>query len=444
MKNILIIGAGRSSTSLIKYLLKSSESKGWLVTVADAQPALADEKVAGHQNGLSVWLDVNKPNDRKDLIKRSHIVISMLPAELHFKVARDCIQLRKHLITASYLDPQLSMMGDDVADRGLVFLTEMGLDPGIDHMSAAQQIEDIKSGGGRFTSFRSCAGGLVAPESDDNPWHYKITWNPGNVVGAGLGTAKYLKDGKQKYLPHHRLFQRAELIDIQGLGQYEMYANRDSLRYRADYGLEEIPNIVRGTLRYPGFCEAWDSLIRIGLTENNFPIRDSDKMTYHELVDAFIDEGPGSLATRVAAFLNVPAHSTLMEKLNWLGVFGNRRIRISNATPASILQDLLLDKWKMKEDDKDMVVMQHDLEYERDQQKEISISTLVYKGQDAGATAMSTLVGLPLGIAAELIMEKKISSPGVKIPVTREIYEPVLGALQSFGVDFKHTHKVLS
>ena len=335
MNNILVIGAGRSSSALIKYILQNAQENNWFVTVADADPRLAEKKVGHHPNGRATWLDVTKVNDRRDLIGRADVVVSLLPAHLHLEVGHDCIKLKKHLITASYVSKEMYRLGDEARDRELIFMGEMGLDPGIDHMSAMQKIDEIKSKGGKLTAFRSYTGGLIAPESDDNPWHYKFTWNPRNVVLAGQGTAQYLQDGKFKYIPYNRLFKEYELIDIPGLGEFEAYANRDSLLYREVYGLEGIPNIIRGTLRYRGFCDAWNALIKVGLTDGSYPILDSGNLTYHELMDAYVNKNQigGSVKDRIAQLLEEDPDSEIMKKLEWLGLFRKKKIKLPNATP---------------------------------------------------------------------------------------------------------------
>ncbi|MEN0004773.1 MAG: saccharopine dehydrogenase C-terminal domain-containing protein [Bacteroidota bacterium] len=439
MNNILIIGAGRSATALINYVLEKANEFGWFVTVADADPNLARQKVNGHPCGRSTWLDVMKVNDRKELIGRADVVVSLLPAHLHLEVAHDCIKLKKHLITASYVSHEMYRLGDEARDRELIFMGEMGLDPGIDHMSAMQQIDEIKAKGGKITAFRSYTGGLIAPESDDNPWHYKFTWNPRNVVLAGQGTAQYLENGKFRFIPYNRLFQNYELIDVPEMGEFEVYANRDSLLYRDVYGLSGIPNIQRGTIRYRGFCDAWNALIKLGLTDGSFPILEAGSLSYHEWMEGYVGgrSKDGSVKERVARFLGEEVDSNVMKKLEWLGLFRKKRIKLPNATPALILEHLLLDKWKLKKGDKDMIVMQHEFEYELNQKKKLLTSTLVLKGNNELDTAMSRLVGLPLGIFVKLVMHGKIKSTGVNIPVMKEVYEPVLEELKEYGVVFK-------
>lgn len=445
MNNILIIGAGRSSTALIKYVLDKAKDHNWFVTVADSIPKYAEEKVGNHPNGRPAWLDVMKVNDRRELISRADVVVSLLPAYLHMEVAYDCIKLKKHLITASYVSKDMYSLANEFRDRELIFMGEMGLDPGIDHMSAMKHIEEIQARGGRITAFRSYTGGLIAPESDDNPWHYKITWNPRNVVLAGQGTAQYMEDGKFKYIPYNRLFQEYHMVDVPGMGQYEAYANRDSLLYREVYGLGGIPNILRGTLRAQGYCDAWNALVQIGLTDASFPIVDSGNITYHELMEAYTSSkgGTGSVKERVAQMLEEDPDSQVMEKLEWLGLFRKKKIKLPNATPAMILENLLVEKWKMKPKDKDMIVMHHEFEYELNKQKKLLTSTLVMKGENEVDTAMTKSVGLPLGIFVKLVMQGKITSSGVHIPVKKEVYEPVLQELEEYGVVFTNQEKDL-
>ncbi|HNM26134.1 MAG TPA: saccharopine dehydrogenase C-terminal domain-containing protein, partial [Saprospiraceae bacterium] len=304
--------------------------------------------------------------------------------------------------------------------------------------SAMQRIHQIQAAGGKITAFYSYTGGLVAPESDDNPWHYKFSWNPRNVVLAGQGTAQFLEDGKLKYIPYRRLFKQYKLIDIPSMGQWEVYANRDSLLYREAYGLKDIKTLVRGTIRHRGFCDAWNALVRIGLTDATFPIVDSDKLTYHDLMEAFLgnSEHTGSVKDRIARLIELPPDGDVMKKLEWLGLFSKKRIKVQNATPALILENLLLEKWALKPNDRDMVIMQHVFEYEINRRKRKLTSTLVMKGENSESTAMSKLVGLPLGIFVKLLMLGKISTTGVNIPTMPEVYQPVMQELEGMGVRF--------
>ncbi len=436
MNSILVIGAGRSATALINYLLKHAPENNWQVTVADANLKLAEQKVGGRPNGLATWLDVTKPNDRKDLIQRADLVVSLLPVHLHMEVANDCIRLKKHLVTASYLSKEMYQLSDQARQSDLIFMTEMGLDPGIDHMSMMQTIHEIQASGGKLTGIRSYTGGLVAPESDNNPWRYKITWNPRNVVLAGRGTAQYLEDGKLKYIPYQRIFKSYDVIKIKDLGEFEVYPNRDSLLYREVYGIANIPNIIRGTMRRRGFCDAWGALVQIGLTDETYPILDSDKLTYHGLMEAFVDPGSGSVKDRIAKLLGEKPDSEIMDKLDWLGLFSKKKINLDNASPATILQDLIIDKWRLKPKDKDMIVMRHEFEYKLNGKTKKRQSTLMMKGDDAQNTAMSKLVGLPLGIFVRRVMLGEVKQTGVRLPVSPEVYDPVLEELKAYGLEF--------
>lgn len=445
MSNILIIGAGRSAGSLIQYMLEQAATHHWHITVADADPRMAEDKIKGHPQGKAVMLNVLNADERKKLISSVDMVISLLPPHLHIEAARDCVALGKHLITASYVSKEIQQLDEAIRVKGLIFMGEMGLDPGIDHMSAMQSIHAIKANGGQVTAFRSYTGGLVAPESDTNPWHYKISWNPRNVVLAGQGTAQYMENGQLKFIPYNRLFKDHHLVYIPGMGPYEAYANRDSLSYRSLYEMPEIPSILRGTLRHVGFCDAWNALVQIGLTDASFSIADTAQLTYHQLVEGFMDKHhPGkTLKERVAHFLGMEVGHPVIEKLDWLGLFSNKKIGIPNAGPALILENLLLEKWPLLENDKDMVIMQHEFEYNQAGKKHLKTATLVMKGENRQDTAMAKTVGLPMGILAKLILLEKVQLTGVHIPVMKEVYEPVLEELAQYGVIFEEHDRLL-
>jgi saccharopine dehydrogenase (NADP+, L-glutamate forming) len=445
MNRILVIGAGRSATSLIKYLLEACAKHRWTLTVAEADIELAQKKVGGHTAGKVVKLDAAQPGDRRRLVSDADVVISMLPPGLHHEVALDCIALGKHLFTASYVSPQMYALDEEVQRAGLIFVGELGLDPGIDHMSAIEKIHEIKALGGHLTAFRSYTGGLVAPESDDNPWHYKISWNPRNVVLAGQGTARYLEQGSLKFLPYHRLFDSYRLIDVPGYGKFETYPNRDSLQYRSIYELDDIPTLIRGTIRHRGFCDAWHALVMLGLTDATYQIPASANWTYRQWLASYLPAAASalSLEDRVARVIVRKRVVQVMHQLRWLGLFDDTPIGIPNASPAQILEGLLLRKWSLRPTDKDMVVMQHQFEYELGAQRHLLTSTLVMRGHDADATAMSALVGLPLGIFVRHVMLGHFRKTGVRIPVTPDMYRPVLAELHDFGMEFFEKTKLL-
>jgi saccharopine dehydrogenase-like NADP-dependent oxidoreductase len=440
MNSILIIGAGRSSGALIQYLLEKGKANNWYVTVADTSLDAAKAAVMNHPNGKATWLDVNKPNDRKDTIAKADIVISLLPAHMHVLVAKDCLTLRKHLMTASYVSKEIYELDEYYKNAGIVFMGELGLDPGIDHMSAMKAIHEIHEKGGKLESFKSYCGGLVAPESDDNPWHYKFSWSPRNVILAGQGTALFKQNGQHKYIPYGRLFKLAENIEIPELGTYEAYANRDSLLYEKIYGLEETPTILRATLRHVGFCKAWHAFVKLGVTDDTYPYSTTPKMNYRQWIEGYLLDSENdknkSTKERLAQFLKEEIDSDLMQKMEWLGLFTNTHINLENATSAQILQKLLANKLVLKPEDKDMVLMQHEFVYTMDGKTYKRTSTMKMIGENAKDTAMAKLVGLPLGMFVHHLMTKGFSERGVHIPVSAEVYLPILAELEEHGVRF--------
>ncbi len=450
MQHILILGAGRSATVLIHYMLEEASRYGWQVTVADADMTLAERKVQGHSHGIPLQLDITNDAQRHDAVSKADVVVSLLPVNLHYLVVKDCITYRKHVVTASYVSNEMYSLEQEIRDAAIMMVGEMGLDPGIDHMSAMEKIHSLRDSGCEIESFKSFTGGLVAPESCDNPWKYKFTWNPRNVVLAGQGTAQYFKEGRHKYIPYNRVFEQTEYVHIEGAGEFEAYANRDSLLYKTVYGLDNIPTLIRGTLRYPGYCRAWNSFVKLGWTDDTYPIIESDKMTYRQLVEAYLEgvwkEYPVgyTLQKRLADFLRIDHQDEIIRKLEWLGIFEDKPIRLKNASPAQILQDLLLEKWAMHPEDKDMVVMQHQFVYKQKGERIRLSASMVLKGEDDQVTAMAKLVGMPIGIFVKQIMLGRIQFTGVHIPVIKAIYEPVLAELHDHGVSFTEKEEVLS
>ena len=444
MHQILLLGAGRSASTLISYLLSEAKSNNWFVTVADQQLEIAQQKINGHESGRGVSLNVTDETARKKIIAAHDIIISLLPPQLHDLVSADCLQLKKNLATASYVTRFQQEVQREVKNAGILFLCEMGLDPGIDHMSAMEMIHTLKSEGAEILSFKSATGGLVAPESDTNPWHYKVTWNPRNVVLAGQATSQFLMNGKIHYLPYSRLFLETETVKVKSLGNFEAYANRDSLSYIEKYELQNVPTIIRQTLRSKGYCKAWNALVQLGLTDDSFQLHASKDMTYSQLTASFLNAGKKSVEEQLAKFLGEKKNGDVMQKLKWLGLFGNNKINLKNATPAQAIQQLIEQKWKMNSDDKDMIVMRHEFIYKRGKKKFIREAVLVMKGEDQIHTAMSKTVGLPIGVAVKNILNKTIRQKGVCIPVHQNIYQPVLKELMNYGVVFTENEKQIS
>jgi saccharopine dehydrogenase (NADP+, L-glutamate forming) len=437
MRKIVLIGAGRSSSCLIRYLLEHSEKENWTLIVADVSEHFALQKTGGHPRSRAIKFDINDEVNRTSIISEADVVISMLPAHMHLPVAIECLKQKKHLLTASYVSPEMQALNNAAELSGVLFLNECGLDPGLDHMSAMKIIDEIKSEGGEFDSFKSYTGGLVAPESNDNPWGYKFSWNPRNVILAGQGTARFIEKGNYKYVPYNRLFKSATPVYIDGV-EYGGYANRDSLSYRKHYGLENIPTMIRGTLRYGGYCSAWDIFIQLGLTDDTFTIEDSAHLTYKQLVEAFIPSyiRGTDVAARLAAFTGYGVESNEMKMFEWTGMLSDEVIGLNAATPAQIIQHLLELKWKLKPEDIDLIVMQHLFDYKIGDKNFHLSSSLCIKGEDGTYTAMAKTVGLPMAIATRLLLAGKINLTGVKIPVQKQIYLPVLEELASLGIKF--------
>jgi saccharopine dehydrogenase-like NADP-dependent oxidoreductase len=439
MRTILVIGAGQSSSSLITYLLKKSRAENLLVIVADVSLELAKQKINNYLNGKAIALDIFNEEARRKEIKNADIVISMLPATLHIKVAKDCIEFGKNLITPSYISKEMKLLNDKVVEKGLVFLNEIGLDPGIDHMSAMQVIDTIREKGGKMLLFESFTGGLVAPESDTNLWNYKFTWNPRNVVLAGQGgAAKFLQEGTYKYIPYQKLFRRTELLHINNYGKFEGYANRDSLKYKSVYGLDDILTLYRGTIRRVGFSKAWNIFVQLGMTDDSYTIEDSENMSYRDFTNAFLAYNPNdSVELKLRHYLKIDQDDEVWEKLLELDLFNpNKKVELKNATPAQILEKILKDSWTLEKEDKDMIVMQHLFGYEINGEKEQIKSSMVCIGDDQTYTAMAKTVGLPVGIATIKILNGEIKTPGILLPISKEIYEPILSELKENGILF--------
>ncbi len=498
VKQILLFGAGKSATVLIKYLLSEASNHQWSVVVADASLELVQSKTGKHPNAHAIALDITDTDMRRELIAHSSLVISMMPPALHILIARDCIDLGKHLLTASYADDDIKSLDAQAREKGLLFLCEMGLDPGIDHMSAMQMIQEIRDKGGVIESFKSHCGGLVAPESDDNPWHYKISWNPRNVVLAGKAGAIYRENGQTVDEPYEQLFNpiRQVPVDYPGIGTLSYYPNRNSLPYISVYGLENASTFVRTTLRYPDFMYGWKNLIELKLTDEA-PMYQTDGLSLldfykqhmqrhgfdqwldHKLSERFaktkellenlhklmqieketeksgqeipdhlmlVDEKGelqdidlDLLKQRTASELNHQIHEAnlTLKQLFFLGLDdAETKINKGYCSAADVLQLALEKKLALRDGDKDMIVMLHEIDYSLNHHRYHAESLLVVLGDDHVSTAMAKTVGLPLGIAAKLVLEGKLSMTGVRIPIDPLIYQPVMQELNQLGICF--------
>lgn len=440
MRKVLVIGAGRSASSLIKYLLEKSEEEKLQITIADLSLKLAQKKVNNHKNGRAIEFDIFNEEQRHEEIKNTDIVVSMLPAHMHIEVAKDCITFKKHMVTASYVSKQMQDLDDAAKEKGVILMNEIGLDPGIDHMSAMKILDEIRAKGGNVLLFESFCGGLVAPESDTNLWNYKFTWNPRNVVLAGQGgAAKFIQEGTYKYIPYNKLFRRTEFLEVEDYGRFEAYANRDSLKYRSVYGLDDALTVYRGTIRRVGYSRAWDILVQLGMTDDSYTIEDSENMSYREFTNSFLPYHPtDTVEIKLRHAQKIDQDDIIWDKLLELDLFNSeKKVALKNATPAQILEKILSEKWKLGPDDKDMIVMYHKFGYEINGEKKQIDATMVCIGDDQICTAMSKTVGLPVAMATLRILNGEIKTPGVQLPISKEVYNPILKELEDYGIAFK-------
>lgn len=434
-----MFGAGKSATCLIDYLLANAPRQKWHVTVVDNDLMLIKSKTGKSYYVTPVAIDIRDQQARLALVAETDLVISLLPPQLHILVARDCLQYHKHLLTASYTDPEVRKLQKDIQKAGLLFMYEMGLDPGIDHMSAMKVIHSIEKKGGLIYSFKSYCGGLISPESNDNPWQYKITWNARNIVLAGQSGATYKDKGKVKELSHEQLFDQSKTIMIPGLGKLSYYPNRDSLAYMSSYNLEQIPTFMRATLRYPDFCEGWSAVIRLGLTDDSRKIQ-TDNLTYFKWASQHVKTDKQlSNEENIALFLGVSSKSKIIRQLKYLGLLNGEVINQGEQTSAAVLQQVMESRLGMSPNDKDMIVMMHEIEFERRNIATRMHSYMIVQGEDNLRTAMAKTVGLPLGIMAKLVLQEKINLTGLHIPTMPEVYNPVLKELEEYDIRFEES-----
>ncbi|MCW3118571.1 MAG: saccharopine dehydrogenase [Chitinophagaceae bacterium] len=447
MKELLLFGAGKSATVLIDYLLATAATENWHLIIVDADLAAAQSKIGDSSFGQALSFDINNEAERSKLVQQADIVISLLPPALHFLVAKDCVMFSKNLLTASYVDDSIKSLNEEIENKNLLFLCEMGLDPGIDHMSAMKIIDEIHERAGFVTSFKSHCGGLVAPESDNNPWHYKISWNPKNIVLAGKSGAIFKLAGKKNVIPYDKVFENCTEVLVKDLPVLACYPNRDSIGYASLYGLENSSTFIRTTLRYASFCRGWDVVCHLGLTDTD----DEKKIKGYKTISEWFHQKLHGIELRsmtwleyLKIYIDEAWHTELTEQIDFLDLFEEKAIPPTATCSADILQSLLESRLVLNPDDKDMIVMLHEIEYTVNDQPSIINSFLVVKGEDNLRTAMAKTVGLPLGIAAKLILKNIIQVKGLRIPVVKEIYLPVLKELEAHDVVFHEHQKALS
>ena len=439
MISILIVGAGKSSTYLIEALLKNTQKKTnkWNVVIADNDELNLKIKTINYPDAQTVVLDINNTLQRQKLVKNADLVVSLMPPHLHILLALDCLQFKKNLITSSYASEEMRALNQRVKDAGLMFMCEMGLDPGIDHMTASSIFDSIRRVVSEITSFKSYCGGLIAPESDNNPWHYKFSWNPKNIINAGKDGAHYLQEGEKIHVPYEQLFSHNKTIYCNGVGDLAYYANRDSLSYIDLYDLNESKDFMRATLRHPDFCKGWDAVIKMGITDTETNI-DTTNLSYKSWISTLIGYDETNLSIEEFTWKKINLQDDKVKKMIvWLGIFSDELINKGNISSGDILLEILNEKWKMEEDDKDMVVMQHEIEYLHRGISHKLVSSMVVKGENSNFSAMAKTVGMPMAILAELLMNNSVKAPiGVLIPTMTEIYRPILNRLQKYGIEF--------
>lgn len=437
MQTILILGTGKSTTYLIDYLIETAKVKNREIILADLSVEIAAEKSGKSPYVIAKAINLNEKENRQSIIQLADVVISMLPAFLHPLIARDCIDLQKHLFTASYESLELKEMKYEIEEKRLFFLNECGLDPGIDHMSAMKIIHEEKAAGNKIKSFKSYTGGVLTPESETNPWKYKFTWNPRNVVLAGQGVSRFIRNGKFKYIPYHMLFRRLETITFDEVGDFDGYPNRDSLSYRQIYELDDIPTLLRGTLRRAGFCQSWDVFVQLGMTDDSFMMDLPEGFTARMFVNSFLPyDEILPIQTKIKNLLPW-VNDEILEKITWLGLFEDKELPLRKGSPAAIFQVILEDKWSLQSGDKDMIVMQHLFEIETPQGIKKLTSSLICKGENQTYTAMAKTVGLPLAMAVDLFLDGEIKVRGLHTPVIPEIYQPILRMLEKENIVFE-------
>jgi saccharopine dehydrogenase-like NADP-dependent oxidoreductase len=436
VKQILVLGAGRSSLYLIEYLANLAQGKNMQVLVCDKDVQYAATQLANLPATSFSTVDIFDEAVLLPLLQNSEMVVSLLPAALHIHIAKWCLKYDKHLATASYISEEMKALHSEAESKGLIFLNEMGLDPGIDHMSAMKMMDEIRAKGGIINGFKSYCGGLVADEDDgNNPWKYKFSWNPRNVVLAAKGgPALFLEHGQLKLLPYHQVFAMPINYGIPNYGQLEAYPNRDSLKYIELYHLNGVKDMIRGTFRKPGYCKAWQVFVDLGLCDDSQVLHLPKNTSMSEWLGMYLPAGTGNLKSKLQAYTECSEDA--IEKIDYLGFFSEEQIPMLTGTSAQILEEVLKLKWKLEANDKDLVVMLHKIDYNLNGQVHTQIASMVLKGESNTHTAMAKTVGLPLAIGVKLILENKISEKGVLAPVFEDIYLPVLEELKGFGIDF--------
>lgn len=430
---ISILGAGKSSYYAIEHLSKECQQNNWELRVYDHAPHLVSTNITDLVNVNAINLD---SANSEEMIAQSNIVVSLLPANLHFNIAQLCLKHNTHFATASFVSPEMQTLHDAAKNQQLIFLNECGLDPGIDHMSTCQVIDDLKSQGATITEVESYCGGLIAKEDcSENPWEYKFAWSPRNLILAGQsGPSAFIRNKHKRIVQWHQLFKTVNQISLGSMGDFDAYPNRDSMIYRDLYHIQDVHTLIRGTLRRRGFCAAWQQMVEWGFTDNSYQL-----VNIKSIAD---------FSRRLSGFDFSKNHwkenlsKDTIEKIQFLQLERETPFSISQGTAADFLIELLLPLWELKENDKDEIVLYHSVKYVLNGQVKQDISTLQYFGQSKMLTAMSALVGLSLAMAVVLMAKGTINQYGVQIPNTPNWYNPILSQLKTKGININHETKV--
>jgi saccharopine dehydrogenase-like NADP-dependent oxidoreductase len=439
MKKVVVFGAGLVVRAHVRYLL----DQGFAVTVASRTVSKAEVIIDGHPNGTPMAFDITEEPDRLAAIVAEHdVAVSLLPWQYHAQVARACLDTGKHMVTTSYVKDDMKALDDEAKAKGIILLNELGVDPGIDHMTAMKVIHKVHAEGGEITTFQSYCGGLPAPEANDNPYGYKFSWSPRGVLLAGLNESRYRRDGVVKDYPGEELFDHVWQVPVEVEGktiEFEGYANRDSMPYTEYYGIDPRDVMFRGTLRNQGWCTSMKQVARLGMLRTD-DIEGLEGKTFADLTAllAGCEAGPG-LKERVASHLGIDAGGLEIANMEWLGLFSDTPLPGPKA-PVDILTAHMLDKMSYNEGERDMLVLQHTFVAEYEDRKEKITSTMIDFGIPGGDSSMNRTVGLPAAVGVRFVLEGRFTQPGVIVPVMPEFYEPALEELQRLGISF--TEKV--
>ena len=439
MKKVLVLGAGLVVRPLVVYLL----DKGYQVTVASRTVSKAEVLIGGHENGRPVSWTVDKEQELKQMVSEHDLAVSLLPYQYHVQVANACLEFGKHLVTTSYVSDAMKELDEKAKAQNLVFLNEVGLDPGIDHMSAMKVIHDVQNKGGKIKSFRSTTGALQAFEANNNPFGYKFSWAPRGVLLASKNPSKWLENGRIREYPGEELFENYTIENVPGVGAFENYPNRDSVPYKEIYDLKDADTVYRGTFRMTGWCETMRNVVALGwLTET--PLEGFTGSTFADVTRHLVKAAPEEEVDKATAcFLNLKPYATVIKRLEWLGLFSDRPLPEDRDNPLDCLNVLSLEKMALGDNERDMIVMHHEFIAEFPDRTEIITSTLLDFGIIGDDTSIARTVSLPAAIAVRMILEGAITEYGVSVPVSPGIYNPILDELSNIGINFKEETNTL-